>query len=79
MRWDNLKPRPNQLQKLMASFEGLEGYTHEKFLSAQKEINDRLDKMINKKIEDERKQIEKDFKNDLKKMEEEKAIMMEKY
>jgi hypothetical protein len=44
-------------------------------LDAKKEINDRLDKNINKKIEEGKKQIEKDFANDKKKMEAEIAKM----
>lgn len=70
VRWDNIKPRPNQMQNLLKSIEGFEGYTHEKFLAAQKEINDRLDKVVNQKIEEEKKQIEKDYKNNIKKIEE---------
>lgn len=50
VRWDNIKPRPNQEANLLKAIDELEGYTHEKFVSAQKEINDRLDKVINKKI-----------------------------
>ncbi len=60
VRWDNKKPRENQEETLMQKISYIkEGYTHEKFVKAQEEIQQRLKAAIDAKVAEETKKIEK--------------------
>lgn len=57
MHWDNHEPRENQTEKLMQAVGRVKQYVARDYLGSREEINDRLDKRINKKLNEERRLI----------------------
>jgi hypothetical protein len=50
VHWDNFKPKPNQVQNLMLAVSKLRPYVSLDYINSRPEINDRIDKNINIKL-----------------------------
>lgn len=70
-RWDNKYPRDNQLEELIKRINNkdIEPYTHKKFLEAQVEIQQQIDKEFKERFEEDVKLLDEKFAEDYKKKE----------
>lgn len=71
VRWDNIDKRPGQLNELLEKSKKISPYTHEMFIAAQKEIQERIDIRIKERVEKQTIKLKEKYRNEEKKMGEE--------
>jgi septin family protein len=64
VRWDNVNPRPNQLGELLQKLSRQPPYTHQMFIAAQKEIQERIDQRIKDRVAEETNKLKEKYRDE---------------